>query len=100
MHKTKINYQSYTNTYLTYYDFLAAMWEYMYFPGCRQMFSRGFQSAIKKIDLILSFVKMRGQKDLRTINKISTQGRNQRENGHKMLQNCQMTDFGETLNQF
>ncbi len=40
---------------------------------------------------------MRGQKDLRTMKKGVNKIKNQGENWYKMLQNCQMTDFGETL---
>ncbi len=40
---------------------------------------------------------MKGQKDLRTIKNGANLIRNQREDWHKMLQNNQMTDFGETL---
>ncbi len=38
---------------------------------------------------------MRGQKDLRIMKMWVKQVKNQGENWHKKLQNCQMTEFGE-----
>ncbi len=42
---------------------------------------------------------MRGQKDLRTVKKGVNKTEYQGENCYKMLQNGQMTDFGEKLDQ-
>ncbi len=59
-----------------------------------QIFGRGVQHAMKKwTQRDLSFVKMRGQNDLRTVEKGVNKIENQGENWSKMLQNGQMTDF-------
>ncbi len=42
---------------------------------------------------------MRGQKDLRTMKKGDNKIKNQEGIFCKMLQNCQMADFSETLGQ-
>ncbi len=42
---------------------------------------------------------MRGQKDLITMKKVVNKIENQGENWYKLLQKCQMTDFGEKIDQ-
>ncbi len=62
---------------------------------------QGVQSMMKKLtNQIKSFGKMRGQTDLRTIRKGVNQNKNQGEYWYKMLQNGQITDFGDKLDQF
>ncbi len=50
----------------------------------------------KWTQLDLNSVKMRGQKDLMTMKKGVNKIENRGENGYKLLQKCQITDFCKT----